>query len=109
MFVPQAEAMTLQIGNIYLLLAAIAIICSWTKHSEIAFWYLLAVAFADFGHIYATYRGVPPEYFWDVTQWNNMVAGNVGSSVFLNINRWFTVLGAFGRLTSGQDVVKKTV
>ncbi|KAJ9663989.1 hypothetical protein H2198_000492 [Neophaeococcomyces mojaviensis] len=106
---PQAEVMTLQMGNVLLLLAAIAIICCWTNHSEIAFWYLIVVAFADFGHIYATYRGVGWDYLRNVGGWNDMIAGNVGVSAFLNINRWLTVFGVFGKLQGEKAREKKTV
>lgn len=75
-----------------------AVICCWTPHAKVARYYLIAVAFADLGHIYAVYRGMGPAGFWDFGQWNDMVWGNVGASTFLNINRWLTVLGVFGRL-----------
>lgn len=52
---------------------------------------------ADLWHLYATYRGVGSEYFWNVSGWNDMVWGNVGSSAFLNVNRWLTVLAVFGK------------
>lgn len=107
-FNPQALAMTLQLGNVLLLLAPVAIICCWTKHSEVAFWYLIVVGFADFGHIYATYAAVGPEYFLYPAGWNDMVAGNVGASAFLNINRWLTVLGMFGKLTANGTKKKIT-
>lgn len=97
-FSPQALAMTMQMANVLLLLGAIAIICCWTTYTSIARWYLIAVALADFGHIYGTYKGVGPEYFWNIGGWNDMVWGNVGVSAFLNVNRWLTVLGLFGRL-----------
>lgn len=97
-FTPQALAMTLQMGNLLLLLAPIAVICCWTTHASIARWYLIAVALADFGHIYGTYKGVGAEYFWNVRDWNDMVGANVGVSAVLNVNRWLTVLGFFGQL-----------
>ncbi|KAJ3532724.1 hypothetical protein NM208_g8310 [Fusarium decemcellulare] len=106
-FIPQAVALSWQITNIFLLLAAVAVICSWTKHREIAIWYLIAVAFADFGHIYAVYRA-GPEYFWNVGAWNDMTWGNVGVSAFLNVNRWLTVLGGFGRVGGAIGRSKKT-
>lgn len=99
--------MTLQLGNVLLLLAPMAIICCWTKHPEITFWYLIAVAFADFGHIYAVYAAVGPKLFWSPSEWNDMIAGNVGASAFLNVNRWLTVLGIFGKLRSENQGKKK--
>ncbi|KAL9532215.1 hypothetical protein SMMN14_04406 [Sphaerulina musiva] len=97
-FPPQAHALTLQIGNVFLLLAALAIICSWTTHKEIAKRYLVVVACADVGHIYAVYAAVGPQYFGNVTDWNDMMWGNVGCSLFLHVNRWATVAGWFGRV-----------
>jgi len=105
-FTPQAEALTLQMGNVLLLLAGIAVICCWTRHREIAFWYLVVVGFADFGHIYASYRA-DPEYFWNFAQWNDMMVGNVGCSAFLNVNRWLTLLGVFGNLKADAGRAKK--
>jgi len=106
-FTHQALSLTLQLGNVLLLLAAIAIICCWTRHPEIARRYLISVAFADIGHIYAAYRGLGPEVFWDLTQWNDMAYGNIGASAFLHINRWLTVVGLFGKLASYTDASKK--
>ncbi|KAI0133606.1 hypothetical protein BJ170DRAFT_169197 [Xylariales sp. AK1849] len=106
-FGPQALAMTLQQANVLLLLGAIATICSFTTRVSTTRWYLIAVAFADLGHIWATYKAVGPEYFWNLGEWNDMIWGNVGASVFLNINRWLTVMDAFGRLGRGVAVARK--
>lgn len=97
------------LGNVYLLLAAIAIICCFSTSVTTAKWYLIAVAFADYGHIYASYRGLPAHVFWDVGQWNDVIWGNVGASIVLNVVRWLTVLGAFGRLggEGAVDVLEK--
>lgn len=89
------------------MLAAVAVICCWTTHKEIAFWYLIAVGFADFGHIYASIRGVGLEYTLDVASWNSLFAGNVGVSAFLNVNRWLTVMGAFGKIQLENQKGKK--
>jgi len=97
-FQPQAQIITMQLANVFLLLAALAYICCWTSHVKVARWYLVAVAFADYGHIYAVYAGLGAEAFWNVGQWNDTVWGGVGVSAFLNVNRWLTVLGLFGRL-----------
>ncbi|KAI1457243.1 hypothetical protein F4805DRAFT_429407 [Annulohypoxylon moriforme] len=102
---PQALVLLLQLVNVYLLLAALAVLCSWTSHKSVAKWYLLVVAFADYGHIWACYRGVGEEVFWDTGRWNEMLWGGVGVSVLLNLARWGTLLGGFGRLRDPRDPV----
>ncbi|KAF2104457.1 hypothetical protein NA57DRAFT_70661 [Rhizodiscina lignyota] len=107
-FPAQALSLSLQMGNVLLLLAAMAVICCFTNHSDISKKYLIAVAFADFGHIYAAYVALGDDYFWDVGKWNDMTWGNVGVSVFLNANRWLTVLGVFGAIGNrGRRGVKE--
>lgn len=86
------------LANVYLLLAAIAVICCFSSSSTTAKWYLIAVAFGDYGHIYASCRGLPPNVLWDISQWNEVVWGNIGVSLVLNVVRLLTVMGAFGRL-----------
>lgn len=96
---PQALTLTLALLNVYLLLAALAIVCCFTAHAPVARGFLLAVAIADYGHVYATYAGAGPAVFWDpLGSWNGMVWGSVGVSLFLNVHRWLTLLGVFGRL-----------
>ena len=96
-YAPQAEVMTFTILNVYLLLAALAVLCTWTTKAEIPRYYLLIVAFADLGHIYATYRGLG-DAFWNTSEWNEMIWGNVGVSAFLHINRLATFFGLYGKL-----------
>lgn len=105
-FTPPAMVLTLQIVNVLLLLAAVAIVCCWTTQVNTARWYLIAVAFADYGHIYSCYKGAGPDFFWNLGAWNDMMWGNVGMSAFLNVNRWLTVLGLFGKLRA-TDLSKK--
>ncbi|KAF2165428.1 hypothetical protein M409DRAFT_24278 [Zasmidium cellare ATCC 36951] len=104
---PQAETLTLQLLNILLLLAAMALICSWTLNPSTTKAYLFVVALADYGHIYATYRAVESEYFWDVGMWNLVVWGNVGVKLVLNAVRVATLLGWFGEVR-GVDQRWKT-
>ncbi|KIV80438.1 hypothetical protein PV11_07936 [Exophiala sideris] len=106
-FSSQALSMTLQLGNVLLLLAAVAVICCWTTHPEIARRYLIVVALADLGHIYAAYRGLGDSTFWNPALWNDMAYGNIGASAFLHINRWLTVAGAFGKLCSHTSNSRK--
>ena len=105
---PQALSLTLQMGNVLLLLAFMALICSWTHHPDIAKKYLFAVALADFGHIYAAYCGLGQDYFWNPSTWNDMTWGNIGVSVFLNVNRWLTLLGIFGTVGGRKAGARKT-
>ncbi|POS72296.1 hypothetical protein DHEL01_v209306 [Diaporthe helianthi] len=111
-FPGQALSITMQLGNVLLLLAALAVVCCFSPSSATARWYLVAVAFADYGHIYATYCSLDPDVFWDPARWNDLVAGSIGASAVLNVARWLTVLGAFGPLKDGVGldngkVVKK--
>ncbi|KAK5111041.1 hypothetical protein LTR62_005416 [Meristemomyces frigidus] len=94
-FAPQSEILVLLLGNVYLLLALLALVCVWTPCRPVAIRYLLVVALADLGHIYAFYR-VWGGTFWDFGQWNDLMWGNVGVSVFLHVNRLATVMGVFG-------------
>ena len=49
------------------------------------------------------YAGLGAKVFWDLGGWNDMVWGNVGVSVFLNLVRWGTLLGWFG-VVGGEKV-----
>ncbi|EME45213.1 hypothetical protein DOTSEDRAFT_112227, partial [Dothistroma septosporum NZE10] len=95
-FNPQAEALTLQMLNVLLLLAPMALVCCWNINTPTTKWYLMSVAVADLGHVYATYRGVGRAYFITPAGWNNLVWGNVGVSAFLHVNRLMTLIGVFG-------------
>lgn len=97
-FPGQALALTLQLGNVLLLLAAMALVCCFSPSGATARWYLIAVAFADYGHIYASYRSLGAEVFWNPAEWNDLVAGAIGVSAVLNLARWLTVAGVFGPL-----------
>lgn len=97
-FPQQAQIFVYQLGNVYLLLALLALVCCWTTSRSVARGYLAAVALADLGHIYAVYRVLGSETFWDVGQWNDMIWGGVGVSAFLHLNRLGTLLGVFGEV-----------
>ncbi|KAK6950276.1 hypothetical protein Daesc_008602 [Daldinia eschscholtzii] len=95
---PQSLALLLQLANVFLLLAALAVVCSWTAQASVARWYLVAVALADYGHVWACYRGVGAEVFWDTAKWNDVLWGGVAGSLVLNVLRWGTLVGAFGEI-----------
>ncbi|KAI0526568.1 hypothetical protein F5B22DRAFT_165914 [Xylaria bambusicola] len=106
-FPPQAQIMTLQLVNVYLLLAAMALICTWTTHAGITRLYLAAVALADYGHIWACYVGVGYELFVRPAEWNDLLWGSVGVSVFLNAVRLLTLAGVFGAVKDHEGSAKK--
>ncbi len=108
-FTPNSLSLTLQLGNVFLLLAALAVVCCFTTHGDIAKRYLIVVALADLGHIYSVYGALGEKIFWDLNQWNQMVASNVGVSVFLNINRLLTVAGLFGKVGASSNTSKKNI
>ncbi|KAF7507836.1 hypothetical protein GJ744_010000 [Endocarpon pusillum] len=93
----------LQTGNIYLLLAGLVILCCFFSSPQVARNYLLVVACGDLGHIYATYAGLGGNMFFDVANWNDMVWGHVGTSIFLFVNRVATAAGIFGSSEKGDS------
>ncbi|KAG7287233.1 hypothetical protein NEMBOFW57_006739 [Staphylotrichum longicolle] len=95
-FSPEAVGVTLQLLNVLLLLAPLAVVCSFSRDPATVKGYLAAVALADYGHIYATYRSVGDDVFFNPSQWNDMVGANVGVSAVLNVLRLLTLFGAFG-------------
>jgi hypothetical protein len=97
-FTPQAELLTHHLGNVYLLLAGLAVVCTFTSSATTARNYLLVVALGDLGHIGAVYRVFGHAKFVDVGGWNDMTWGSVGVSAFLFVNRLATVGGVFGRI-----------
>ncbi|KAI1393595.1 uncharacterized protein F4822DRAFT_385182 [Hypoxylon trugodes] len=100
---PHGLVLLLQLVNVYVLLAAIAVVCSFTPHASVSRGYLIAVAFADYGHIWAVYKALGAELFWDVGSWNDMIWGSIAVSAVLNVLRWLTVAGAFGALRDARD------
>lgn len=99
-FSPEALGVTFQLLNVLLLLAPIAVLCCFSRDPATAKSYLAAVALADYGHVYATYRAVGDDIFFHPTRWNDMVWGGVAGSLVLNVIRWLTLFGAFGPIVS---------
>lgn len=97
--------MTYQTVNVYMLLAALAVVCSWTRHASVAKLYLAAVALADWGHIWSCCAVLPYELITSPSEWNDMLWGSVGVSVFLNVFRLATLAGLLGavRDAAGED------
>ncbi|KAK4125802.1 hypothetical protein N657DRAFT_613932 [Parathielavia appendiculata] len=108
-FSPEALGVTLQLLNVWLLLALMAVVACFSRDPATAKGYLLAVALADWGHIYATYRAIGADVFFDPSQWNDMVWGGIGVSGVLNVLRWLTLLGVLGPVVARDtDGKRKT-
>ncbi|KAF2799966.1 hypothetical protein K505DRAFT_229783 [Melanomma pulvis-pyrius CBS 109.77] len=94
-----ATILALTLANIFLLLAALAVLCTAiTREARVAKFYLAILALADLGHIYASYKVMGPATFWDLAKYNDMMWGNIGASAFLHVNRLATLAGVFGRV-----------
>ncbi|KAI2630660.1 hypothetical protein GGR54DRAFT_648260 [Hypoxylon sp. NC1633] len=100
---PQSLVLLLQLANVYALLAALGVACTWTPHASVARRFLLALALADYGHVWAAYRGVGAQVFWTPALWNDVLWGGVAGSAVLNGLRWLTLLGAFGAVGDVGD------
>lgn len=97
-FPAQAELLLGLLHNVYLMISGLAVVCCWTSDRTVVRNYLLVVALADLGHIYAVYKVFGYSHFMDLGSWNDTTWGNVGVSAFLHVNRLATVLGVFGRV-----------
>ncbi|KAF2177513.1 hypothetical protein K469DRAFT_732381 [Zopfia rhizophila CBS 207.26] len=87
------------VGNLFFVLAAVAILCLViSRETRVAKYYLIFFALGDLGHMYSSYKAMPPGMFWDFGNYNDAMIGNIGISIFLHVNRWATLLGVFGRL-----------
>ena len=81
-FSANSRLITLQLGNLYWLLAMIGVaVLSSTAEIRVVRNYLVALWLADIGHIAVTWRALGHEYFMDVAKWNAMTWGNIGATV----------------------------
>lgn len=94
-----AVILSYTLGNIFLILAAVAVLCTAiTRNARVAKYYLFIIALGDLGHIYASYRVMGKETFLNFNEYNDMMWGNIGFSAFLHVNRGATLVGLFGRV-----------
>ncbi|OCK85778.1 hypothetical protein K432DRAFT_377289 [Lepidopterella palustris CBS 459.81] len=107
---PSIACLSYTIGNIFLLLLLVAVLCLFiSREARVARFYLLFVALGDLGHIYSSYRAMGPRKFWDFGNYNDIMWGNIGASAFLCVNRVATLMGVFGAVGSvkGGKKVKR--
>ncbi|PGH28852.1 hypothetical protein GX50_08400 [[Emmonsia] crescens] len=101
------QAISYQLGNLYLLLmmAGVAVLYS-TSEPKVVRNYMIALAIADLGHLYATYWCIGFHDLINVKQWNDLTWGNVGATGILFVNRVAYLLGAFGYAKSPSSTKK---
>ncbi|PGH12152.1 hypothetical protein AJ79_04446 [Helicocarpus griseus UAMH5409] len=87
------------------MLAGVGVLYS-TSELKVIRNYLIALAIADLGHIYATYLGIGFDGLVNVMQWNDLTWGNVGASAALFLNRIAYLSGAFGYAKAPDDAKK---
>lgn len=71
--------------------------------------YLIALAIADIGHLYATYLAMGYVSFVDYASWGQVAWGNIAATVFLFVNRILYLVGAFGCAQAPVKDEKKIV
>ena len=94
---PSSTALAYQLGNLYSLtfLVGVAVLHT-SKEPRVLRNYLIGLAIADVGHVYATYLAMGWDSFVDVAGWNALTWGNIGATGFLFVNRLLYFAGAFG-------------
>jgi hypothetical protein len=98
-FPPSVAALTYSLGNAYIVLGLMAILALFiSREPRVAKWYLFMVALGDAGHLYASYRAMGKDAFWDFEHYTDVMWGNVVFGVFLCSNRLLTLSGFFGRI-----------
>lgn len=81
-----------------MLLAMISLLCTVvTREARVTKYYLAILAAGDIGHLYANYKGMGRDVFWNFGAYNEVMIGNVWATVFLWVNRIATLAGVFGR------------
>jgi hypothetical protein len=107
---PSTLALNYQLGNLYLLLGmcGVAVIYG-TSEPHVLRNYLIALAIADIGHLYATYLAMGYVSFVDYASWGQVAWGNIAATVFLFVNRILYLVGAFGCAQAPVKDEKKIV
>ncbi|KAJ5114760.1 hypothetical protein NUU61_000519 [Penicillium alfredii] len=104
---PSSAALAYQLGNLYFLLFMVGVaVCHTTSEPRVLRNYLVALAIADVGHVYATYSAMGWNAFVDVGAWNALTWGNIGATGFLFVNRVAYFLGVFGEARAFKAVGK---
>lgn len=105
---PSSVALAYQLGNLYFLLSLVGVgVLHTTTEPKVLRNYLIGLAIADVGHVYATYLAMGLGAFMDIGSWNALTWGNIGATGFLFINRVLYLCGAFGAAKAPKAPGKK--
>lgn len=100
--------MAYQLGNLYSLLFLLGIaVLHTTTEPKVIRNYMIGLAIADVGHVYATYLGMGWNAFADVGAWNALTWGNIGATTFIFFNRLAYLVGLFGSTRAPKVASKK--
>lgn len=95
---PTERVLSLQLGNLYLLLCLLGLfILNTTSEARVVHAYIWALWIADMGHVAGTAWVMGYDNFIDVGNWNVMAYGNIGASAFLFVTRSLYLMGMLGR------------
>jgi hypothetical protein len=100
---PHALIISASLGNMFLVQCFVSLLFTVvTREARLTKYYLVAAAIGDLGHVYANYKFMGNDVFWDFGGYNDMMAGNVLFSVFLWCMRMGTLAGVFGAVGGGS-------
>ncbi|CAG9995821.1 unnamed protein product [Clonostachys byssicola] len=92
-----AVIVTMQLGNLYLLMAFMGLfILNTTSEAKVVRAYLLALWLGDIGHVGLSLYGLGWEKAMSISDWNATTIGNVPVTIFLFLMRSSYFLGLFG-------------
>lgn len=105
---PSSVALAYQLGNLYSLMFLVGVgVLHTSTEPKVLRNYLIGLAIADVGHLYATYLGMGWDAFADVGAWNALTWGNIGATGFLFVNRLLYFAGVFGFAKAPKAPEKK--
>lgn len=105
---PSSTALAYQLGNLYFLMSLVGMgVLHTSTEPKVLRNYLISLALADIGHVYATFLAMGWEAFADVGSWNALTWGNIGATGFLFINRVLYLSGVFGTARAPKAVGKE--
>ncbi|OQE29635.1 hypothetical protein PENSTE_c002G09120 [Penicillium steckii] len=105
---PSSVALAYQLANLYSLLFLVGVgVLHTTTEPKVIRNYMIGLAIADVGHVYATYLGMGWDSFADIGAWNALTWGNIGATSFIFINRLAYLAGLFGPARAPKAASKK--